>query len=298
MKLRKIFLSISFLTIISCYSQNKTNQEFLYYFDSTQDNMKLYTERNNVIKIKYIDEHAFATGKYLGFDKIKLEKTLIGLFPNKNSTGYCYIDLESPYIDALINEETTSKKFKESLNYYIKIINESKKIRPNVRWGYYGIPLTTYWDIDKGFYQKQNRLKPLFDVCDIFFPSMYFFYSDNGPEWTSMNEKFVRKNTQELIMLAKKYKKPVFPFVMERYHPSNPHNLGMKKIPEPEFLKYLKIILNESVGGNKVDGIVWWNADKYYFQTTLRYEKGLQDSIKQNNDSNLKLMKKINEIIH
>jgi len=68
----------------------------------------------------------------------------------------------------------------------------------------------------------------------------------------------------------------------------------MQKIPEPEFIKYTKMILDESYDNKKVDGIVWWNADRYYYQTTLGYEKELQTLLKKNNSSNLELMKKIN----
>lgn len=292
-------LLFSFLMLLTCfcYAQKDANkkQKFLYYFDSSQKNIISYTKRNNIEKILFIDEHAFSTGKLYGFDKKKLYENITTLYPTKLETGYCYIDLESPYIDALINDEPSSRSFNESLSYFIKIISEAKKIRPNIKWGFYGIPFSTYWDLHKDFFKKYEKLKPLLQVSDVLFPSMYFFYSDEEPNGF-MNKKFVIKNTQELIKVAIEYSIPVFPFIMERYHPSN-QRIGYEKIPEYEFLKYMRVMLSESVQGNKIDGIVWWNADKYYYQSILGYGKNLENILKSNNDLNLRLMKKINRLI-
>lgn len=292
-------ISVCFV-LFSCIkidSQKLMDQQLYYFFDFVDLHAATFSKANNIQNVLFIDEHAVGNGKYLGLDFEKLENSIISLYPNILDEGLCYIDIESPYIDYLINEDTNSQKFKEALNYFIKIITKARSIRPNVSWGFYGIPFTTYWDLEKDFFSKYDKLKPLLEVSDVLFPSMYFFYSDHEPNGF-LNEKFVRTNTQELIKIAALYSKPVFPFVMERFHPSN-QNIGLKKIPENEFLKYINMILEESYEGKKVDGIVWWNADKFFYNSGF-YKKdcnNLDLFLRKNSDSNVRLMKKILKII-
>lgn len=295
---KTLAISILLLVCSQMEAQKVKSQKLYYFFDFVDEATSAYTKANNIQKVLFIDEHAVSDGKYLGLDSEKLEKNIISLYPDTSDKGLCYIDIESPYIDHLINENADSQKFQESMDYFIRIITTAKKIRPNVKWGFYGIPFTTYWDLEKDFFSKYQKLKPLLEVSDAFFPSMYFFYSDNEPNGF-MNEKFARKNIQELIKVGKVYNKPVYPFVMERYHPSN-QNIGLKKIPEKEFLKYMNIILNESYKGKKVDGIIWWNADKYGYNHNLYKEEGnnLNNFLQKNNESNVNLMKKILKLIN
>lgn len=304
MKMSKLFQHIfAFLLLVFMIqkidAQIKNKQKLYFYFDAVDENLKTFTKTNKIEKVLFIDEHAVSTGQYLGLDADKLKQNIVSLYPNISDTGLCYIDIESPYIDHLINENENSPKFRESLDYFIKIIKTAKSIRPKVKWGFYGVPFTTYWDLEKDFFSKYQKLKPLLEISDAFFPSMYFFYSDEEPNGY-MNDKFARKNIQELIKVGKQYNKPVYPFVMERYHPSN-QKIGLKKIPEKEFLKYMNIILNESYKGKKVDGIIWWNADKYGYNHNLYKEefraKDINTFIQRNNESNIDLMKKILKFI-
>ena len=67
---------------------------------------------------------------------------------------------------------------------------------------------------------------------------------------------------KQMLILSRKFNKPVLPFVWHRYHPSN-KQIGLQLIPINEFEKYIASILHTSYKGTKASGIVWWGEDQY-----------------------------------
>ncbi|MBL1410339.1 hypothetical protein [Sphingobacterium faecale] len=282
----------SFLSLIA-----QKQQQLFYYFDFEDVKLSIYLKDNGIQKVLFIDEHAFATGTYFGFNEQKLRKSVEELYPDPLATGFCYIDLEAPYIDELVNEPSDTETFKRSLSYYLQILRSVKKLRPNVKWGYYGIPFTTYWNLDESdwFVENIQKIESLIIESDVLFPSMYFFYSDEESNGFQ-NDTYVKQNIENLIKISAKYNKMLLPFVMERFHPSN-RKLGLQKIPEQQFLRHIRNMLEVTVEQRRIDGIVWWNADKYFYnnKTTknIGYSKDVKRFLQDNSRSHLKLMKKI-----
>ncbi len=119
----------------------------------------------------------------------------------------------------------------------IQIVRWVRDERPEVRLGFYGLmPLRDYWtpvlfkmaqerisdpwfaarmpeyELRYRAWQAANdKLKPLAEVVDIIFPSLYTFYN-NPSEW----ELYARGNIEE----AARYGKPVMPFIWMQYHNS------------------------------------------------------------------------------
>ncbi len=187
------------------------------------------------------------------------------LIPDINYIGICFLDIEDEYGNDLMNKESGVIDFQNSLTQFIRVIKFAKQLRPNVKWGYYGIPFTTYWERTPEFYLKNSKIDFLLKECDILFPSLYNFYRDD--EQTNLaeeNEKYARENTVEMIKLGLIYNKPVIAFVWHRYHPSTKH--AMETMTDEAFLKHIEILKDSSYQGKKMDGIVWWSADDYFFR--------------------------------
>jgi hypothetical protein len=110
-----------------------------------------------------------------------------------------------------------------SIAKYISVVDWMKQERPEITFGYYGtLPVRNYWapvgnnGMDE--WQKQNeRLLMLGEHVDAVFPSIYTFYEDqNG--WIT----YAKANIQE----ARRYGKPVYPFLWPEYHSSNAQLTG------------------------------------------------------------------------
>jgi len=151
-----------------------------------------------------------------------------------------------------------------------KIINKkgiltisSLAFEPKIKWGFYAIPFTTNWDTMSGFLDRNNHIEKLLKEVDVLFPSMYMFY-DDGIVGTLKNSEYITSNIEKSIELGKKYGKPVYPFVLHRFHPSN-EKLGWLLMENSFWEDYVNKIVSCEYNGNYVDGIVWWSADTYFY---------------------------------
>ena len=106
---------------------------------------------------------------------------------------------------------------------YISVVDWMNEERPELVFGYYGtLPVRNYWapvgnnDMDE--WQGQNeRLMKLAEHVEVVFPSIYTFYKDQSG-W----ETYAKANIQE----ARRYGKPIYPFIWPEYHPSNAQLTG------------------------------------------------------------------------
>jgi len=90
---------------------------------------------------------------------------------------------------------------------------------------------------------RNLEMAQLADVADIIFPSLYTFY-DNHAEWAV----YARANIAE----ARKYGKPVIPFLWFEYHTST--DLGGQLIDGDYWAKQLLVCRQEA------DGLVIWGG--------------------------------------
>ncbi len=281
------YLILVFLISFSLIAQKKNLTKPKLYFSLSEygERMENYIKANNLVKVGFVNDAQFFGKEAYTFDPKLLLQEIERAVPNPNEKGIVFIDLEGEYLNAIMNMGTQIESFQKSMKLYIDVIKFAKKARPNIKWGYYAIPYTTYWNRTPDFYGKLKKIEPLIKECDVFFPSLYTFYEDKdlGLE----NEKFVIENTKEMIKVGQYYKKPVLVFVWHRYHPSN-EKLAEESLPDKVFLTQIERIISTSFQGKKVDGIVWWGADDYSFRQNtkgvVKEFKGNDKEYKQYND--------------
>jgi len=117
--------------------------------------------------------------------------------------------------------------------FWSETLRECQRLRPNIQWGFYGLPPRDYWlhrrndqaGIDRWKARNDQELAWLWDQTDALYPSVYTFYASTpgtpgkGQDAPSDNAKYIRANIEEAVRLANG--KPVYAFVWWRYHSSN-----------------------------------------------------------------------------
>jgi hypothetical protein len=254
---------IAFIWAINKWIKSNFIPKLYFGFLEYGQSLNNYISENKLEKIVMINDAQFLGKDHYTYDPQLLIKEIERVLPNANDKGICFIDLEGENLENIMNLDIQSESFKKSLTLFLDVIKFCKKFRPNVKWGYYAIPYTTYWNRNAEFYNKIQKIKPLLYECDIFFPSLYTFYEDK--ELALENEKYVIENTIEMIKLGQLYNKPVLVFVWHRYHSSN-EKLSEESLPENVFLTQIDRIVNTTYKGKKVDGLIWWGADDYAFR--------------------------------
>ncbi len=241
--------------------QSVTPPKLLVTTDNNSEVINQFLQKNNIQKVGFINDVQFLDpNKPFTFSPLLLDRELTRAFPNTQESGIAYIDLEAPYLEYLMNANINSSEFKRSKKLFLEVLAYAKKARPNVKWGYYYVPFTTYWSRTKAFYDKDQRITEIIQNSDVLFPSIYIFY--NKVNFSLENKSYLKENTEQVIRIAQKYNKKVYPLVMTRYHPSNA-SIGNETIAETDFRAYIATLKNTTYNGKSVDGIMLWNADGY-----------------------------------
>ena len=252
---------------------NKQTADFkvMVTSDNNSAPFNAFLKKNNIQKVGFIGDGQFLDPKIkFAFSQKMMDQEILRAYPNQAEDGIGYIDLEAPYLDYLMNSDLNSDDFKRSKKLFLNVLAYVQKARPNVKWGFYHIPETTYWGKTDTFYQKDERISDLIKNSDVLFPSIYIFY--NKVNFILENQSYLEENTKQIIRIAQKYNKKVYPLIMSRYHPSNA-SLGYETIAETDFRFYLATIRNTKYNGKSIDGIFLWNADGYFYKTNEKKVK-------------------------
>jgi len=148
-------------------------------------------------------------------------------------------------IEVLPTATTDTKLDKaESIIKLSEIAYWFKTERPSIRIGYYVVlPERQYWKRDREWRQRNAYFKPLANYVDFVSPSLYTFYEDQQG-WV----EYAIANIKE----AKKYGKPVYPFIWPQYH--NSSALAGQLIPGDYWRVQLETIYEYA------DGVVIWGG--------------------------------------
>jgi hypothetical protein len=176
----------------------------------------------------------------------------------RDSRGYYYLDIETWLVDSGSPEARSA-----NIQKLTKVIDTARAAAPQLHLGFYGLlPGITYWpllrhDGEYANWREVNRqLDGLAQHVDVVFPSLYTFYSDLDG-W--------KNYARQTLLEARRYQKPVYPFLWPEFHDSNPE-LGGKTVPPPFWRAQLELCAEMADGvvlwgGWKQDwneGVAWW----------------------------------------
>lgn len=141
----------------------------------------------------------------------------------------------------------------KSIENYIRVVDWFKEVQPTIKVGYWGtMPIKKRYinsPIDSAYYkqwqQNNDRLAPLAEKVDAFFPHLYT-YSDNRDQWV--------RNAKHTIKEARRYSedKPVFVFLWPQYYDEDNRGGDMEYI-EGDYWQ-----LQLETARKYADGIVIW----------------------------------------
>lgn len=218
------------------------------------------------------------------YDEKKLLEDLEKQFPDPNDSRYLTLDWEDHPFDVLYQNRNTATPLGTVVQQYIKLFKLVKSKRPNLKVGFYGLPIKEYWKRDQSWRSHNNNLDPILKIVDVIYPTVYIPYKEGVEAKAEDILNFLKDNIESALMYGVKYNKPVYPYIWQRYHIAN-KTVALMPIPYSVFNKQMKVIYNTSYKGKKIDGTILWSAEFYYFLQTQ--SKNVPDiSIYRFNDQN------------
>ncbi len=226
---------------------------------------------NNIKQAPLIDGRFIDPTNKDIFDSVSFKNGIIENFPNASDTGVGIIDWETASFDNLLFKPANSSQLQQSIDLFSKILTLAKELRPKVRWGIYNLPYYSYWQRDNKLWLEQgNLLKPLLEKTDLLMISLYDFYKDGSP--STDDKAYIQDNVKMSLQIAELLKKPLFVFIWQRYHASNPH-IGLQLIPQKEFVLHIDNILQTEYHGLYVNGLIWFDAQNWFYKVKASIAK-------------------------
>ncbi len=258
----KLSVLIFLLNIISQLTYSQSANKLYMAMPDAGPTTKDFIKQNNIPNVPVLSSKDMSPTGEPKLDVQNFTNAIIKHIPDANATGYAVIDWEGKISSDLIFSAQSSDEYQNALAEYSKAIKLAKQLRPNMKWGFFGIPFQPF----KNDTRKVNIEIPLLDLCDAFYPQLYFDYNANKPNGhRSKSEKdaWISFNLSNVLAIAQKMNKPVLGFIWHRYYGPAAQNLRL--IPLNEFDAYIKEVLAANYNGKSVDGVIWWGPDTYYY---------------------------------
>jgi hypothetical protein len=263
LKMNKLFLLV--FVLVSGLSLSQTKQTILFSREKGNTEQTLFLKKNKMDSIIILYQDDFVKNNALVFDKEMLKTSINARIPDPKAKGMAVLDWEGDIARILLGEDIVDEAtFNKTVDNYVASIELAKKLRPNMKWGFYNYPPIIYADTDLEFTIKTNyKYEKILQAVDFLTPSLYLL-NDRKEVTDDFSYKYAKSNTIAAIKIGLRLKKPVYPFVWHRYSPHSP-NSANKLIEEKHLEEFLKNILNASYKGKKVEGLIWWECETYLY---------------------------------
>ena len=179
-------------------------------------------------------------------------------YPGATNTGWLILDWETGPYDALRDYPKGSPQFVKAENEMLKLINDIKDFRPNVKVSIYQMPFRASSPVYNDLFNETGKFDNIFARLDFICPSIYIINPDEEVGHTS-NIDYIKFNLDVSLPLGKKFNKPVIPFFWHKIHPLTA-KYGNKIMQKEVFAKYIKYISSYSLHNTKAAGMVWWDG--------------------------------------
>lgn len=237
------------LNLILFLSYSSFGQKLFIAMDDLPKEAWVSLKNNGALESKMIyGDHLYPNNSKVLVSSI-FEQEIIRLFPNSNSSGICIIDWEGPIYENLINKNASIEKKQSAQIEFLKAIRLAKLLRPNVKWGFFGIP----YDEFNSFSDKY--IKAIYKEVDIISPAVYI-----SSPFVSYDEEKMKRSAQ----IAKNYGKLFYPVIWDRFNTTNKTHRH-KLLSDQQFKTYLIGLKKFRYTNKSIDGLIYWGRDTWFY---------------------------------
>ncbi|WP_161888012.1 T9SS type A sorting domain-containing protein [Pontibacter russatus] len=184
---------------------------------------------------------------------------MIKNYPSTTSTGHLFMNWETgPYV-TMRTYPATDSRFKAAENEIIKLIDEVKRVRPNVKIGMYQMPFRFWYSNQNELYNGEGKFDNIFPRVDYIAPSYYILMPEEEVGEARVLQ-YLKENLEVALAYGKKFNKPVIPFVWHKVHPNVSEEYGGEIMQKEAFAKYINFIATYSFNNYKSAGVWWYDG--------------------------------------
>ncbi len=175
----------------------------------------------------------------------------------RNYDGPIVMDYEKPWWEELRGATITRERLTKLMEPYVQGLKIARKLRPNAKWGYYGVP--TRRNTSKKWLDQGHSLESIFSNSQALFPAIY-----DCSRGKDRNKEVATQITTTLEQAAGRM--PVYAFVTPRYCGEGGDRSLF--VPDEIFLQRANTALkcfwtDEEGKQHRIKGLVLWDAFGY-----------------------------------
>lgn len=258
------------------FKQTK-NLELLFLVEPDSDSQLKFSKDNHLQTYMIFYQQFFVKDEK--FNEDMLRSQIETKFPDVNSTGFAVLDWEGKALKSFQQQNDP-----QMVDYYkgefLKAIRFAKKLRPNVKWGFYHLNYLNYSGTIQAYKSQNDNLTPLIKEVDFLAPSLYVY--NPGLLHSRGNQNYIKNKLVQALQYGDQYNKPVYPFVWNRTT-SKDENQNFSLIPVEYFAQVIEIISETSYKNQKAKGVFWWHSEGYSYRNIKKLKAVKMEYSKVNN---------------
>lgn len=271
-----LFLCILLFELIKSPIQSQSLPEMFISIAGLNESQKeyIYDSDLSMATVFYLVDVASNDGKYLN-EEVFIRR-INDKLPDREESGLAIIDWERHSIN-VFREYDDPLEHQRMIGQFQEAYCLAKALRPNIQWGFYGLPLRTYDGINEKWLSANDRLLPLLKSVDILAPALYIYstnprvYHITAPIKEYGRGDYLVDNLECFLEVAKDLEKKIYPFIWHRMNSSD-NDRALRLMPLNTFKNHVQIILSTDFQDRKVDGLIWWDSQQYFHKTREKYK--------------------------
>jgi len=171
--------------------------------------------------------------------------------------GYIIVDWRDGVTEPLL-AGSDDARFDSVVAAMVSVVDDIKRLRPDARVGFVGIPVFDYWSHGEAWRAALDAAKPLHDAVDAFFPDVRDIYG------TEPERDLERFGTYVAATLEIAGDRPVFLFTSHRYE-NVTDRWGYSLIPRDEYVAHISGLMAVEFDGKRPAGAVAFGDERQTF---------------------------------
>ncbi|MBT2622941.1 MULTISPECIES: hyaluronidase [Chryseobacterium] len=253
------------------------NLDLLFLVEPDSDSQLKFSKDNNLKTYMIFYQQFFVKDEK--FNEEMLRNQIETKFPDVNSTGFAVLDWEGKALKSFQQQKDPGM-----VDYYkgefLKAIRFAKKLRPNVKWGFYHLNYLNYSGTIQTFKSQNDNLIPLIKEVDFLAPSLYVY--NPGLLHNRGNQNYIKNKLIQALQYGDQYNKPVYPFIWNRTT-SKDEGANFSLIPVEYFAQVVELISETSYKNQKAKGVFWWHSEGYSYRNINKLKAVKMEYSKVNN---------------
>jgi hypothetical protein len=266
MSMMLVPLCICASVMMGSTNDTHASEHKLFVSFSYRGGLEAYVESKGFTYLPVIYQHSIDKNKDSKLDSENFAEHVNSRF--RDYRGPVSIDWEGRATWGLRGPDIPKEKVDALVSEFLKAVNTLKRASPlPIEVGFFGFPSRLSTHLERTVSEVHN-MRDVYKNIEVIFPSLYLRRND---PIASSSINFIEAHLKDVLRETCQYNKKIYGFISHRWVPGSRFT-PLSLVPLEVFEDYIRTIKSVSYQGCRLNGVVWWGADEYWYKSGRRKE--------------------------